>query len=106
MNARDGCTNACWPQHGDVSAGDPSEAGLIEVTVDPEGIGVDDLTAIGVVAELSQQICHVAVDRRTNDGPAEIELRPGNRDLVQGDDCLGLMQRACRFLQGEIMSCG
>src|ERR1700730_15555821 len=89
--------DGCW-----VVLMDLPKTGLLEVAVDPEGVGVDDgdylLADIGVVAELCQQIGHVAVDRRADDGPAEIELRLGNSGLVQGDDRLGLTQRARRLL--------
>jgi len=48
------------------------------------------LTDSGVVAELRQQICHVVVDRRANDDPAEIELRLGNSYLIHRDGRLEL----------------
>src|SRR5712675_3078063 len=72
----------------------PPETGLLEVAVDPEGIGIDDgdylLTDCGVVAELREQVGYVAVDRRANYRPVEIELRLVNGGLVQGDDRLRL----------------
>src|SRR5260370_19135384 len=81
---------------------DPAETGLLEIAVDPEGIGIDDgdqlLPDSGVVAELRQQIGYVSTHRRSNHGAAEIELRLGDGGLVQGDDPLRLMQRARRLL--------
>src|SRR6266852_7821446 len=72
-----------------VAVMDPTETRLLEVAVDPEGVGVDDgdqlLTDSGVVAELRQQIGNISAYRRANYRPIEIELRLGNGGLVQGD---------------------
>src|ERR1700730_19274134 len=75
-----------------VAVVDPAETGFLEVAVDPKGVGVDEgdqpLADIGVVPELGQQICHVALDRRTNDDTADSELRLGNGGLIHRDCCL------------------
>src|SRR5258708_10987930 len=70
----------------------PADTRLLEVPVDPEGIGVDDgdqlLTDRGVIAELRQQIGYISIHRRPNHGPTQIELRLGDGGLVQSDDPL------------------
>src|SRR5258708_29815203 len=80
----------------------PADTRLLEVPIDPEGIGVDDgdqlLTDSGVVAELCLQIGNISVHRRANHGPAEIELRLGDGRLVQGDYAFRFLQRARRLL--------
>ena len=66
---------------------DRVEVGLLEIAVDPEGIGVDQgnqvLSDGRVIAELRQKIGHVAVDRRADLGALQIDLR-----LVQVGDGL------------------
>src|SRR5260370_26891489 len=75
---------------------DRLEIGLLEIAVDPERVGVDErdlvLPDIGVVAELRQQVGHIAVDRRTD--LSALAVDPG---LVQiGESPLILSLRSPR----------
>ena len=57
---------------------DPCEIGFLEISVDPERIGVDDGDGvhpdIHVVAELGLEIGHIAVDGRHDARAGEVHL--------------------------------
>jgi hypothetical protein len=63
----------------------------LEIAVDPERVGVDHRDGvdadIDVVAELRQQVGHVAVDRRDDARALEIDLRP-KRGKKRGKEAL------------------
>ena len=69
---------------------DRCKVGFFEISVDPERISIDERNSvhpnIHVVADLRQQVGHVAVNRRENARAPEIDLR-----LVKL--CLGLRER-------------
>src|SRR5712675_1796014 len=80
--------DAAW-----VAFTDRAEIGLLEIPVDPKRVGVDErdlaLTDGDVVAELRQQVCHPAVDRRADLCALQIDA-----SLVQiGDGLLVLCLR-------------
>jgi glyoxylase-like metal-dependent hydrolase (beta-lactamase superfamily II) len=94
---------------GRVAVMDRADTGLLEITVNPEGIHVDDrdliLPNIGVVPPLHEQIGHIAVHRRANACPLQINMRVGqvrDRLLIDRFCSLGVAGVGLLLLLGRL----
>ena len=100
---------------GRITHADRSEVRLLEISVDPEGIGVDDRDGvhadIDVVAELREQVRYVAVDRGDECACARDSPAPGAAGLGLREIASALMRCAfsdatCRSASVEVCLCG